>query len=82
MVEQAADDPEMMFGWVNGDWVNGDEAYGDNIALRAKLEGRGLNYVMAVSCDWSEEQGPRKRNKTETAPPGPGLSATCRSAAA
>jgi SRSO17 transposase len=46
MIERAADDPGFTFGWVTG-----DEAYGDNGPLRVKLEGRRLNYVMAVSCD-------------------------------
>ncbi|GAA5038541.1 IS701 family transposase [Actinopolymorpha pittospori] len=32
-------------------WIAADEAYGDNTALRHALEGRGLNYVMAVSCN-------------------------------
>lgn len=32
-------------------WVAADEAYGDNTALRHELEVRGLNYVMAVSCN-------------------------------
>lgn len=31
-------------------WFTADEAYGDNPGLRAWLEKRGLNYVMAVSC--------------------------------
>jgi hypothetical protein len=32
-------------------WIAADEAYGDNPELRHALEERGLNYVMAVSCD-------------------------------
>lgn len=32
-------------------WFTADEAYGDNPGLRAWLEERDLNYVMAVSCD-------------------------------
>ena len=32
-------------------WIAADEAYGDNPQLRSDLEERGLNYVMAVSCD-------------------------------
>ena len=32
-------------------WVAADEAYGDNPGLRRELEARGLNYVMAVSCN-------------------------------
>jgi SRSO17 transposase len=32
-------------------WIAADEAYGDNPELRHALEVRGLNYVMAVSCD-------------------------------
>jgi hypothetical protein len=31
--------------------VTGDEAYGDNTRLRARCQSRGLNYVLAVSCD-------------------------------
>jgi SRSO17 transposase len=46
MIERDADDADFLFGWVTG-----DEAYGDNGPLRIKLEGRGLAYVMAVSCD-------------------------------
>lgn len=46
MIQRAADDPDMLFGWVTG-----DEAYGGNGPLRGGLEGRGLGYVMAVSCD-------------------------------
>lgn len=32
-------------------FIAADEAYGDNPDLRGALEERGLNYVMAVSCD-------------------------------
>jgi SRSO17 transposase len=32
-------------------WVAADEAYGDNPGLRGWLEGEGIRYVMAVSCD-------------------------------
>lgn len=32
-------------------WIAADEAYGDNTKLRGDLEERGLNYVMAVSCN-------------------------------
>lgn len=46
MIERAADDPLLVFGWVTG-----DEAYGDNTQLRGRCQSRGLNYVMAVSCD-------------------------------
>ncbi|MBB4772163.1 SRSO17 transposase [Actinomadura catellatispora] len=46
MIERAADDPLLVFGWVTG-----DEAYGDNTALRARCRARGLNHVFAVSCD-------------------------------
>jgi SRSO17 transposase len=46
MIERAADDPLLVFGWVTG-----DEAYGDNTALRRRCTGRGVNYVFAVSCD-------------------------------
>lgn len=46
MIERAADDPLLSFGWVTG-----DEAYGDNTGLRDRCRSRGLNHVMAVSCD-------------------------------
>jgi SRSO17 transposase len=32
-------------------WVAADEFYGDNPGLRTWLEGEGIRYVMAVSCD-------------------------------
>ena len=32
-------------------WVAADEFYGDNPGLRGWLEGEGIRYVMAVSCD-------------------------------
>jgi SRSO17 transposase len=32
-------------------WVTGDEVYGANPRLRAKLEARGVGYVLAVACD-------------------------------
>nr|WP_189548267.1 IS701 family transposase [Streptomyces gelaticus] len=31
-------------------WVTGDEAYGQDPHLRARLEDRGIGYVMAVAC--------------------------------
>ncbi|MDQ1005719.1 SRSO17 transposase [Streptomyces sp. V4I23] len=31
-------------------WVTGDEAYGQDPHLRARLEGRGIGYVLAVAC--------------------------------
>jgi SRSO17 transposase len=62
MIERAADDPEFIFGWVTG-----DEAYGDNGPLRAKLEGRALNYVMAVSCDHQVTLAGRKRRADQVA---------------
>jgi SRSO17 transposase len=46
MIERAADDPLLTFGWVTG-----DEAYGDNTWLRKRCQSRGLNHVFAVSCD-------------------------------
>jgi SRSO17 transposase len=46
MIERAADDPLLSFGWVTG-----DEAYGDNTWLRQRCQSRGLNHVFAVSCD-------------------------------
>jgi len=46
MIQRAADDPLLVFGWVTG-----DEAYGDNTDLRARCRSRGLNHVFAVSCD-------------------------------
>jgi SRSO17 transposase len=32
-------------------WVAGDEVYGNDPALRARLEARGVGYVLAVACD-------------------------------
>jgi len=32
-------------------WVTGDEVYGADPGLRAKLETRGIGYVLAVACD-------------------------------
>ncbi|MBN6056397.1 IS701 family transposase, partial [Nonomuraea sp. RK-328] len=46
MIERAADDVLLSFGWVTG-----DEAYGDNTVLRERCRSRGLNQVFAVSCD-------------------------------
>jgi hypothetical protein len=46
MIERACDDPPLVFGWVTG-----DEACGDNTRLRERCQGRGLNYVFAVSRD-------------------------------
>lgn len=46
MIERAADDVLLSFGWVSG-----DEAYGDNTVLRRRCRERGLNHVFAVSCD-------------------------------
>jgi SRSO17 transposase len=46
MIERAADDVLLTFGWVTG-----DEAYGDNTVLRRRCQSRGLNHVFAVSCD-------------------------------
>jgi SRSO17 transposase len=41
-------------------WVAADEAYGDNPGLRRWLEGAGIRYVVAVSCDHlvATAQGP------------------------
>ncbi|WP_425465410.1 IS701 family transposase, partial [Nonomuraea mesophila] len=46
MIERAADDVLLSFGWVTG-----DEAYGDNTVLRERCRSRGLSQVFAVSCD-------------------------------
>ncbi|MBB5082622.1 SRSO17 transposase [Nonomuraea endophytica] len=46
MIERAADDVLLCFGWVRG-----DEAYGDNTVLRQQCLSRGLNQVFAVSHD-------------------------------
>ena len=46
MIERAADDPLLVFGWITG-----DEAYGDNTVLRERCHSRGLNHVFAVSRD-------------------------------
>ncbi|RFS84575.1 hypothetical protein D0T12_13540 [Actinomadura spongiicola] len=45
VIERAADDPLLLFGWVTG-----DEAYGDHPQLR-RCASRGANSVFAVSCD-------------------------------
>lgn len=46
-------------------WFTADEAYGDNPGLRAWLEQRSLNYVMAVSCDqrFSTPTGPARADE-------------------
>jgi SRSO17 transposase len=46
-------------------WFTADEAYGDNPGLRAWLEDRDLNYVMAVSCDsrFTTPTGPRRADE-------------------
>jgi SRSO17 transposase len=52
-------------------WFTADEAYGDNPGLRKWLEGRGLNYVMAVSCDsrFTTPTGPARADElARTAP--------------
>jgi SRSO17 transposase len=36
---------------VPASWVTGDEVYGADPTLRAWLEGRGIEYVLAVACD-------------------------------
>jgi SRSO17 transposase len=45
MIEDALD------GGVAAGWVAGDEVYGNESALRARLQARGVGYVLAVSCD-------------------------------
>jgi SRSO17 transposase len=45
MIEDALD------GGVAAGWVAGDEVYGNDPVLRARLQARGLGYVLAVSCD-------------------------------
>jgi SRSO17 transposase len=46
-------------------WVAADEAYGDNPQLRSDLEDRGLNYVMAVSCD-TQITAPKGKIRADT----------------
>ncbi len=35
---------------ITAPWVTGDEAYGQDTRLRARLETRGIGYVIAVAC--------------------------------
>ncbi len=53
-------------------WVAADEAYGDNPGLRRWLEGEGIRYVVAVSCDHmlATAQGPVRADVLAA---GPGL---------
>src|ERR671917_955443 len=52
-------------------WFSADEAYGDNPGLRAWLEDKDLNYVMAVSCDarFSTPTGPARADDLAAAAP-------------
>jgi SRSO17 transposase len=45
MIEAALD------AGVRAGWVAGDEVYGNDPNLRARLQARGVGYVLAVSCD-------------------------------
>src|SRR6266545_4082933 len=47
-------------------WVAADEAYGDNPGLRRWLEGEGIRYVMAVSCDHMDSAPGRSQNRSTT----------------
>jgi len=38
-------------GGVAAGWVAADEVYGNDSAFRARLQARGVGYVLAVSCD-------------------------------
>jgi len=53
------------------DWFTADEAYGDNPGLRAWLENRSLNYVMAVSCDqrFTTPKGPVRADELARSAP-------------
>ena len=55
-------------------WFTADEAYGDNPGLRAWLEDKDLNYVMAVSCDtrFTTPTGPARADDLAAAAPGKG----------
>jgi SRSO17 transposase len=55
-------------------WFTADEAYGDNPGLRAWLENRGLNYVMALSCDhrFTTPTGPVRADELARTAPGKG----------
>jgi SRSO17 transposase len=52
-------------------WFTADEAYGDNPGLRAWLEDRDLDYVMAVSCDsrFTTSTGPRRADELAAGTP-------------
>src|ERR687894_678332 len=52
-------------------WFSADEAYGDNPGLRAWLEDKDLNYVMAVSCDarFTTPTGPARADDLAAAAP-------------
>ncbi|WP_371944871.1 transposase [Actinomadura chokoriensis] len=41
MIERAAEDPLLVFGWVTG-----DEAYGNNTALRARCRARAAGVLI------------------------------------
>ncbi len=49
-------------------WVAADEAYGDNPGLRRWLEGEGIRYVMAVSCDHLDRVLVYRRRARASAP--------------
>ena len=40
-------------GGVAAGWVAADEVYGNDSAFRARLQARGVGFVLAVSCDWT-----------------------------
>jgi SRSO17 transposase len=52
-------------------WFTADEAYGDNPGLRSWLENRGLNYVMACSCDhrFTTPTGPMRADELARSAP-------------
>ena len=60
-------------------WFSADEAYGDNPGLRAWLEDKDLNYVMAVSCDarFTTPTGPARADDLAAAAPRKGWQRLC-----
>lgn len=48
-------------------WFTADEAYGDNPGLRTWLEGKDINYVMAIACDQRFDTPTGRRRADELA---------------
>lgn len=55
MIERAAEDPLLVFGWVTG-----DEAYGDNTRLRARCRSRPAEHRIRWSR-WRRRHRARAR---------------------